>query len=153
MPGLSISAMTCSVRKLWSDHAVGFLLVPGLARFSQSPPLFPTWVVVSSTERSWKRLKAGRPRRPGHYVSHQDKVVRIWAVKIMSSPQGKRSRGDGLAQSGTSGVIGSKGLYWAESTGSEWEAEQWERLNWWTKEEITKESPKCWKKRHVSYGN
>lgn len=79
-------------------------------------PFLSTWVIVSSTETTWKRLKAGRPSRPEHYVSHQDKVIRIWAVKIMSSPQEKRSRGDGLAQSGTSGIIGSKGLYWAESS-------------------------------------
>lgn len=94
-------------------------MVTGLGTFITEPLFWSTWVIVSNTERNWKRLKAGRPSRPGHYVSHQGKVIRIWAVKIMSSPQGKRSRGDGLAQSGTSGVIGSKGLYWAESTVSE----------------------------------
>lgn len=150
-----MSTMICPVRNLWSDHTVWLLLVTGLGMLITEPPgplfLF-IWVIVSSTEMTWRRLKAGRPSRPGHYVSHQDKVVGIWAVKIMSSPQGKRSRGDGLAQSGTSGVIGSKGLYWAES--SVW-MRSWAvgKTKWLHQKEILKESPKCWRKRHVFYSN
>ena len=44
-------------------------------------------VIVSSMERNWKRLKAWRPSRPGNYVSHLDKVIKVWAMRIMSSPQ------------------------------------------------------------------
>ena len=44
-------------------------------------------VIVLSMERNWKRLKGRRPSRSGNDVSHLVKVTKVWAIRIMSSPQ------------------------------------------------------------------